>query len=124
MARTIQDATFYANNDHTLSFTLYNDDVTPVVALNIAGTSLTWALSHSLSANNPNKIPLLIKSTATGGITITDGHNGLVTVTISDTDTEFLYGTFYHELDLTDTSVNKSVQSTGTITLLRNVINP
>ena len=124
MARTEQDATFYSNNDFVLSFTLYDDDATPVTVLDITGASLTWALSHSLSANNPNKTPLLIKSTAAGGITITDAPNGLVSVTISDADTEFLRGTFYHELELTDTSGNKSVQATGTITLLRNVTNP
>lgn len=123
MARTNQDASFYANNDFVLAYTLYDDDADPVVLLDVSGATIKWVISHKVSAGNPGKIPMLAKSTVTGGIVITDGPNGEVEVTVADTDTEFLKGNYYMELELTDTSGNKTVQSTGILTLLKNVTN-
>lgn len=123
MARTNQDASFYANNDFVLQYTIFNDDVDPAVLLDISGSSFKWVISHKTSAGNPGKIPLLAKSTVTGGIVITDGPNGEVEVTVTATDAEFLKGDYYMELEVTDTSGNKTVQSTGILTLLKNVTN-
>lgn len=123
MARFNQDATFFSNNDFVLQYTLYNDDVDPVTLLDITGAALKWVLAHKASAGSPGKKPLLSKSTAAGGIVVIDAPNGDVEVTVVGTDTEFLKGEYHMELETTDTSGNKTVQSTGILTLLKNVTN-
>lgn len=123
MARFNQDTSFFAFNDHIIQYALFDDDVTPAVVLDITGAVIKWVISHKITAGNPNRSPLLAKSTVTGGIVVTDASNGLLEVTITDTDTEFLHGDYYMELEVTDTSGNKTVQSTGVLTLLKNVKN-
>jgi hypothetical protein len=122
MARTNQDATFYSNNTFNLAFCLFDDDQTPAVPLDITGASLYWVLTNIDGSGNPDDCPIIVKSIG-DGITVTNASGGELTVAIDAEDTSSLTGTFYHELELVDIASNRTVQSTGTITLRKNVIN-
>lgn len=125
MAKTDQDDEFYLANDRVLAFSVVDEDVSPEVALDLTGATIRWAMSlvdPNSGLASPN--PTLEKSTATGGVTITDAENGEVEVAIADTDTDSLPpGEYYHELETVDASGNVTVVATGTITLLQNLVN-
>jgi len=64
----------------------------------------------------------LVTKTTGGGIVITDGPAGVLTVSLDPADTEALVGTHYMEIELTDASLRVSTIVTGHIDIRKNVI--
>lgn len=61
----------------------------------------------------------MYKSTADGGVSITDAANGKFTVTLAPADTKTLaVGTYYHEAEVTDSLGNVSTVTVGKVTLI------
>lgn len=101
MAKTAVTRTdrVFTNSDKRLEFTIYGSDgVTPE---DITGWSLSWLLKKR--PTDADAAAIISKSTVSG-IAITDGPNGLCTVTIQDDDTDGTVraGTYWHELKRTD----------------------
>ncbi len=92
-----------------------NDDV----IVNLSGASARFAM-----ARKPNATTIDIDSTAsppTAGVIFTDAANGLVTVTITDENTEVLEGDFYYELKVTDNTGREAVTNRGWISFAVNL---
>ena len=123
MAKTGQDDTFYAYNKRILKFTITDEDVVGEPAFSLVGYTLKWSLSRLNSDGTWESCPTLIKDES-HGVAVTNYSGGLVSVTLTKADTEFLEGSYYHELEIFDGVDEPLVVSTGTLTLLRNVINP
>lgn len=90
---------FFTNTDFAVNFTVKQaDETTPQP---ITGWALSWILKQR--ATDPDGSAVLTKTTASGGITITNGPAGQCVVTITDTDTASLKpGAYVHELKRTD----------------------
>ena len=114
MAKENQNITTWKGDYRKIEFTV--EDVA-----NLTGCSAKWAMSATA-----NSVPLISKSSANPAqITI----SGLViTVILVPTDTDYLSGinagTYYHELEITDSSSNPSTAAIGTVTLKDAIINP
>ena len=109
-----KDDDLYANEDKTLTFTVYQSDGT--TAQNITG----WALSYLWKRlpSDADASAVLTKTTSSG-ITLTTPSSGICTVTIADTDTVDLNPqTYQHELKRTDAG-SETVLTTGTVLLQR-----
>lgn len=128
MAITGLEASVYAGNPRTLRFTVTDQDVTPNVAKDLTGISARWAATRTNSSGDPIVgSPVITKDSANGTseINIDDPTNGKLKVFLLDTDTVALGGDFYFELELYIPATPFSlVVSTGTLTVLKNVVNP
>jgi hypothetical protein len=94
----------FAGEDKSLRFTIY--DSAGAVA-NITGWTLSWKLETQQGGS--------VQVTKSG--TVTDGPNGIATVTLLAADTSALAGgTYFHHLDRTDSGFN-GVLSAGTFVL-------
>ncbi len=95
------DITILQGNDITLTVTV-KDSAGSVV--NITGNTAAFYISTS-----PTKgvIDAIITKTTPSEITITDAVNGVLTIDLSEADTN-REGIFYSQLDIEDTSSNKS----------------
>lgn len=113
----------YLGNYFVISSTIVDEDNggTP---LNITGMTVKWALSKG-SLSSYGKTPVLEKkSTTAGQINIINAVGGQIEVIVRTTDTEsFSTGSYYWELEITDTTNERSVVAVGTITFKRNVSN-
>ena len=123
MADTAQDDTFYSGNKRTMRFTITNGDVDGSPALDVTGYDIRWVLADSRGNSRYGRRPILTKD-ETSGITTPDAVNGVVDVSLSSVDTQYLSGSYYHELELVDGGGDTVVVATGTLTLLENVLNP
>lgn len=120
-----QDETIYANNSHILEFTITDKDVNPAGPLNVTSINVRWALSRLNSDGTYSKTPVITKSSLVSGeIEKVDPANGVVDVILTEDDTEKLSGKYHQELEIVDGSNASAVVATGTITVLRNIINP
>lgn len=85
------------------------------VAANITGCSLRFTAKRSLSDSDADAV--FQKTTAGGGIVITNGPGGLCTITVGSADTSTLTvpTLCYCDLQLVDTSNNVSTTAAGTL---------
>lgn len=82
---------------------------------NINDCFFNWKLNVR---NNP-----LVKNSSDGDILITDGINGIVTITLTPEDTANFSGIFSHELEMTDSQGNISVVLFDKLQILANLFN-
>lgn len=75
-------------------------------------------------ARRPTGTPVIdsTASPATATAVLTDATNGLITVTITDEDTEILIGDYYYECKFTDSSGREAVVAWGWISFAQNLI--
>ena len=121
MATLGQKDTFFAGNPRFYDFTIADDD-NPGSALNLTGMTARFALSRFTSSNTYSTTAILEKTTASG-IVITSAAAGQLRVSLDPADTAALAGDYYFELEIVDASSNPVVVATGTITILKNVVN-
>ena len=95
-----------AGDDKTLVVTVKDANGT---AVNITGASIKWQCARSFGKASD------ISKTTSSGISITDGANGVFTVTLTAANTESLRGNFYHEAQLTDSGGAISTVLFGTM---------
>ena len=96
----------FAGDDKTIQVTVTDPDGDPV---DLTSATIKWQAAKSLG-----KASAISKSTSSG-ITITDAANGEFEVTILDTDTDDLVGTYQHEAEVTFTDGTKSTVLSGTM---------
>lgn len=90
-------------------------------AVNITGASIIVSFTKKIGST-----PVLTKTTS-AGISITDGANGIMQVTLTASDTAALEGKYYYEIQVTDASGNISTfrnedMSAGVLTVLKDII--
>ncbi len=91
---------------------------------NDQGVDLTGASAVFKMARNPSAQPVIDSSAspATATCEVTDvGPPGVVTVTITDENTEPLVGDYYYECKVTDSFGNESTIARGWITMVKNL---
>jgi len=79
-------------------------------AVDITGATIFWKL-YADDVNGDTKVSK--GSDSIGGVVITTALSGIFTVTLADTDTVLLSGTFFHEAKVVDSSGNISLVSRG-----------
>ena len=88
----------------------------------LTGASITWAMARDRTA------PVLVQKTIAAGVTITNPSGGEFIVDIAPADTEDLdllrsgSRSFYHEAQVTDSAGAVATVTTGTVTVLRDLI--
>lgn len=106
----VKDFTFYIGEDADLVDTIYEQD--GITIQNITGWSIQFVLHQTNS-----EVTLFSYSTAQGGVTITDGANGVLTVDIEGTDTSGLpEGNYVYKIARSDPGAI-TILTTGTLTL-------
>jgi len=115
---TQNDVTLHSGDTLTLEVTV-NDSSGSAVDLTAA--TFTWAMSKkSNSAVAPRGAALLTKALASG-VTLIDAATGRIDITLDPADTESLAGTYYHELQMTDTGVVSTVLY-GSVTIVKDLV--
>ena len=107
------DHTMVQGDTVALDFSIVDDDDDPV---NLTGATVRWQLSRR------ERLEPIVQKISGSGITVTDAVGGLFTVDLAPSDTEDLYGTYYHEAEVTDASGNISTVRTGEIVINRGLI--
>lgn len=109
-----QNFTMHSGDDFTLEVTVRdgNGAVINVSALN----SAIWKLSKKVTS------PVILSKTLGAGITVIDGPNGRLNVTLLQADTASLSGDFYHEMQIVESSNKKTTVMIGTPTIVRDLI--
>ena len=104
---------FFTNADKELTFAIKQaDGVTPQ---NITGWALSWMLKRRKT--DADASALVTKTTGGGTITITDGPNGVCTLTVTDENTAAVRaGLYVHELKRTDVGAETPLTE-GTVVL-------
>lgn len=125
MAELNQDFSCYANNDHTLEFSVVDKDANPSSppALDLTGHTLKWAMSRLSSSGDFSKTPTVDKSTTGADMEIVDAAAGTVKVTLRAADTINLLGDFHHQLEDFDGGGNAVVVAEGKGTIKKNITN-
>lgn len=103
----------FAGDDKTISVTVTDPNGDPV---NLTSATIKWQAARSLGKAS------VISKTTSSGITITDAANGEFEVTLSDTDTDDLSGTYQHEAEVTFADGTKSTVLSGTMKVIPVVI--
>lgn len=90
-------------------------------AIDLTGATITWTL-RTRRGNAAT-----ITKTTGSGVTVTDAVGGVFEVTITDTDTASLNGTYYHEAKIVDSGglvsrVRNADQSAGIIEFKEKVL--
>jgi hypothetical protein len=108
VAATYQNFELYSGNALTVEFTVYqNDGRTP---FNLSGASAIWRLCSLF-----DPAPVITK-TIGAGLTITNAAAGIVSLSLSSSDTDPLGSQPYrHELEVIDGSGNPTTVTTGTV---------
>lgn len=111
----LADDDFYTNTDYPFEVEAVDD---AGVAVPITGWSLSWMLKKR--STDADASAIITKTTAAGGITITDGPNGIcqVNVAAADTDGTVKPGSYVHELKRIDAG-NERVIVNGLAVLKR-----
>lgn len=99
--------------------------VLPITVKDNAGAlvNLTGASGRFAMARSPTGVPVIDSdaSPAAASVVFTDPANGLVTVTITDENTEALIGDYYFECKVTDSSGREAVIARGWISFAENL---
>ena len=85
-------------------------------AVSITGSTIKWQCARSYGKASS------ISKTTTSGIQITDGANGVFTVTINPSDTNSLVGNFSHEAEITFSDGTISTVLFGTMKIFPAII--
>lgn len=127
MSSVNQNDSFYANNKRTFNFTITDRDVTPNIPYDLTGKHVRWSLSRQQDDGSYSSIPLLEKTTAdTSPVDViinADPTTGKVQVILQASDTIGLLGKYHHELEVIDGAGQAVVVATGTILILKNIVN-
>jgi hypothetical protein len=86
-------------------------------AFDLTGAAIAWQLARSAGSTSP-----AVSKSLGGGIAITDGPNGVFTVTLDPADTAALSGLYYHEAEVTDGAGNRSTVLSGVATVIPTLI--
>lgn len=125
---TVADLTtepIYAGNKHTLRFTVRDQDNPLSPPKDITGMSARWALAKFKADGTFSKTPILTKNSTSGAqIVITTPVSGLLEVYIAEGDTTALEGDYQFQLELYQTSSFSLIVATGTLSILRNILDP
>ena len=114
---TQNDVTLHSGDTLILEVTVNDPTGSPV---DLSSTTFAWALSKkSASAVAPRGAALMTKALASG-ITLVDAATGRVDIALDPADTESLAGTYYHELQMTDTGVVSTVLF-GSVTIVKDL---
>jgi len=113
-----QDFSMHSGDNRSLSVTITDQSQ---AVLDVSGAAITWALSRAVTDKVEPKGVAIVSKTVGSGITITDGSNGLVEVTIAEADTASLAGTYYHEMQMV-LSGNTSTIMYGTVIIKKDLI--
>ena len=92
-----------------------NDDA----IVNLTGATARFAMARTPGSANRDIDSAASPSTAS--VIFTDAANGLITVTITDENTEALEGDFYYELKVTDNTGREAVTNRGWISFAINL---
>jgi hypothetical protein len=103
-----QNAYLYAGDNASLNYAITDESNNP---LNLTGSSLVYII-----AANEGGAAIVTKSTANGGISVTNAAGGLLTVSLASADTASLSGVLWQQLVMTDANSAVTTLSTGTIT--------
>lgn len=114
----------FAGNKRVQRFTITDDDTAGSPPKDLTGLDIKYALSRFDDEGNFLVGPVLTKDVAGGGIIVTDAVNGVLEVTFLKVDTQALAGDFYFELEAFDGTLESTVLATGTLTIIKNVVNP
>lgn len=112
MTEVNQDFDLHAGNSRVLEVSVTDKSDTSV--LDLTGvTTLTWVMS-----NKPGGTAEVTK-TLGSGVVITDAVNGILQVTLVDTDTKDVTpGRYYHEVFMIDSSARPFTITIGNVNLL------
>jgi len=103
----LQNFSMYRGCDYTLRFTVEG-----------TGSIAGWTISFWVRANAASEDFLIEKTTAAGGVVITDPANRIFTVSLEDTDTDDLaVGPYFIECKRMDVGLEQEI-ATGTLTLV------
>ena len=103
------DFKMYQGDTKVLTVTV-KDKVGNAVA--ITSATIKWQASRS-----KGKTPDISKTTSSG-ISITDGANGVFTVTLNASDTESLEGSYYHEAEVIFSDSTVSTVLSGSMVII------
>lgn len=103
----------FSGDDKTLQVTVTDEDGDPV---DLTSATIKWQCTRSLGKASA------ISKTTTNGITITGASTGQFEVTLTDTDTESLAGTYQHEAQVTFSDGTISTVLSGTMNIIPVVI--
>lgn len=84
---------------------------------NLNAATIRWGLAPWSGAT-----PLIIKSTADGGISIPDATNGIFRVHLAPEETEDFAGTYYHEAEVTDSEGRVATTTKGFLTFSEDTV--
>lgn len=115
MSTTDQNATIDAGDGVTFDVAVTDDETG--LALDLTGASVRWGLS----AKAGDAVPLIVKSSPAGGVSIGNPAGGLFAVTIAPADTVALAGRYHHEAEVTLGGVPITVLR-GTVTIRPTVL--
>ena len=91
------DFTMYQGDSKTIAYSVVDGDG---AAVDVSGASVTFAIARNLETT-----AVLTKTSATSAVVVSGSS---VTVTLSAADTAALFGLYFHELQITDSSGNVS----------------
>ena len=112
MTKRNQDFTMWRGDRKNIIIQVVDSEENVV---NITGASIVWIML--------NPINELDKSTAGGGIVLSDAPNGEFTIVIMPSDTEDFEGEYYyHEAEVTDYLGNVSTVTVGSVALMQDAI--
>jgi len=107
MTQTDQDATLYAGTAPYFTVTVYQAD--GETERDISSDTFYWAMYDERSR-------VVLEKDSNSGVAITDGENGVCTVTLEKGDTVDFDGDFKHYLRLIDPTGDPAVVLEGTLT--------
>lgn len=113
----IADNDFVSGDDKTLRFTITDDGTSAGTPVNITGATITFKVT-----SGPTSTTAIIEKSTAGGITITDGPNGVCTVALVAADTAALAGDYWYELQVVDASANTTTTTFGRLPIKGDVI--
>ncbi len=114
------DFHLFQGDTKRINFALKRGDGTP---LDLTGATLRWQCAR-LKTPGVFSSTATLQKTETSGIEVTDAYNGLVTVTLSPSETVTLSGDFYHEMESLDASGDVATVFVGEFQIKKALIKP
>ena len=114
MSHNVQNFEIHAGDSRDIVVTVADSQG---AAVDLTGAAIAWQLARSAGSAAP-----AVSKSLGAGIAITDGPNGVFTVTLDPADTEGLTGLCYHEAEVTDAAGNRSTVLSGVATVIPTLI--
>jgi hypothetical protein len=109
VAATNQDFDFYVGDNALVNIQIKTDDGKPK---DIAGAKCTWKMIDAISCMT------VTEKIIGNGVTITDGINGLLSISLATAETsKFSPGRYSHVATVTDLAGNVCTVTVGTLTV-------